>query len=66
VLALVAMLMRLLKETLNPDSFAMAMMDAADDAKDAGVSPQEWERVQKIVMTRWAGQRRRNPLSSLF
>ncbi len=66
VLALVAMVMSTLKQIHSPDAFAIAMMDAADYARDAGVPAQEWERVQKIVMSRWSAEHRRNPISSMF
>jgi len=64
--ALVAMLLGLLKVTHSPDAFALAMMDAADIARDAGVTQDEWARVGKIIQRRYGAEQSKNPLHGMF
>lgn len=60
------MLLGLLKVTHSPDAFALAMMDAADIARDAGVTQEEWARVGRIIQKRYGQEWRKNPINRMF
>lgn len=56
----------LLSEILSGDMMFLAMMRAQDDALAAGVDPEEYQRVQDVILKHWAAKRSRNPLSKMF
>lgn len=53
-------------EMLSPDAMLLALMRAQRNARSAGVSDEEFTRVQEIVVRHWENQRRGNPLFKLF
>lgn len=56
----------LLAETLSGDAMYLALMRAQDDALAAGVDPEEYQRVQDVILKHWAAKRSRNPLSKMY
>ena len=66
LISLSAICSGLLSETLSGDVMFLAMMRAQKDALAAGVPPEEYERVQEVILKHWEAKRARNPLSGLF
>lgn len=64
--ALLAIILGMMREMLNPDSFSMALVRAEKIGAEAGVAPEEMERVASIATRHYAMQRRANPMSDLF
>lgn len=56
----------LLSEVMSSDVMYLAMGRAEDDAKMAGINPEEFNRVKKIILLHWQHQRTKNPLSGLY
>lgn len=66
VMALCALYMGLLRQTLSEDSFVLGVYDGERIAMEAGVSPEEWKRVGKVVLSYWQRERAKNPLAGMF
>lgn len=63
---LLAICLGMMGEMLSPDAMLLALMRAQRNARSAGVSDEEFTRVQEIVVRHWENQRRGNPLFKLF
>ena len=61
-----AILVALLRETLNGDVMELTLGLAKNMALSEGVSEKEFERVEKKIREFWAIRRAQNPLSILF
>lgn len=66
LISLSAICTGLLAETLSGDVMYFAMARAQDDALKAGVDPDEYQRVQDIILKHWKAKRSGNPMSGLF
>jgi hypothetical protein len=65
-MALCALSMGLMRQTLCGDAMFLAIYDAERIALEAGVPKEEWQRVGKIVTSYWKRERSKNPLSGMF
>ena len=66
VTVLAALLVGMLKMQLSGDCIYLAMCSAKSMCQDAGVSDEEFGRVQEIVMKKWEQMKKGNPLASMF
>ena len=66
VVALSAIILGLLSEVLSEDTIWLAMHRAAELAKGAGVSEEEFLRVKVELVKAWAVKKANNPMRSLF
>lgn len=66
LISLSAICTGLLSETLSPDAMFLAMRRAATEAHNAGVDPNEFNRVCQIIERHWRHRRAQNPLSRMF
>lgn len=64
--ALVAVILGLMRETLSPDSFSLALRRSKTIALQMGVTEEEMARVHEILLSHYQVERRRNPLHSMF
>lgn len=65
-MALTAICVGLLSETMSGDVMFLSLMNASDIADQAGVSRAEYERVQQIVVDHWQRRRKLNPMHKLY
>lgn len=66
VMALCALYTGLLRQTLCGDVIVLSIYEAEQIAAEAGLAPEEFERVKKLVLTYWMRERSKNPLSGMF
>ena len=66
LISLCAIVNGLLANTLSSDIMYLSLMSACHEATRAGVSLEEYQRVQDTVVRQWEQKRRRNPLHSMF
>jgi hypothetical protein len=66
VTILTGILLGLLSNTLSGDVIYLSMGAARAMCRESGVSDEEFERVGKVIMAKWAAMKSRNPMASMF